>query len=133
MYDRKIAEYVEAIRANAHESDPFHSPDPIAFTYTFTGVLYWLMPENVIEEHEDEVCEVMDQLVDTIVGFDGSSWSRSRMDCVGWIYFFLQELNLEHGYHGSRLRALGRTLSLSDNFNNFFGIDFELVPPLYSC
>ena len=73
-YDRKIAEYVEAIRANADEADPLHLPDPLAFISIFTEVLFWLVPKDIVPGHEDEICGVMDGLVDMIVALDDSSW-----------------------------------------------------------
>ena len=124
---------MQAIRANADESDPVHSPDPIAFIYVFARVLWGLVPEDVVERRKDEIYEVMDELAGIVVELDGSSWSRSHSECVGWSYLFIQGLDLEHGHLDSRLRALGRTLSHSDTFKYIYAIDFELRPPFNSC
>ena len=91
------------------------------------------MPEDVVERREDDIYEVMGELAGIIVNFDGSSWSQSRSKCVWSTYCFIQILDLQHGHLGSKLRALGLTLSLPDNYEKFFNIDFEQDLPLHSC
>ena len=83
--------------------------------------------------HEDEIYEVMDELAGIIVELNGSLWSQSRSKCLGWTYNFINILNLQHGHLGSKLRALGLTLSLSDGLKEFFNIDFGQDLPLHSC
>ena len=131
--DRKIGECVEAIRANADSSDPVRSPDPIAFIYVFAEVLIGLVPRDVVRRREDEIYEVMDELAGIVVKFDGSSWSQSRSLCVWLMYRFIQTLDLQHGHLGSKLRALGLTLSLSDRYKEFFNTGFEQNLPLHLC
>ena len=121
------------IRANADESDPVRSPDPIAFIYVFSIVLDCLVPEDVVRRRKDEIYEVMDELAGIVVKFDGSSWSQSCSECVWWTYRFIQMLGLQHRHLGSKLRALGLTLSLSKNNKELFNIDFEQHLPLHSC
>ena len=130
--DGKIWECVEAIRANADESDPVRSPDPIAFISVFAIVLDRLVPEDVVRKHKDEIYEVMGELAGVLVELDGSLWSQSRRECLGWTYSSINVLDLQHGYLGSKLRALGRTLSLPYYYKTDYEIDFELRPPLHS-
>ena len=73
---------MEAIWANADESDPVHSPDPIAFIYIFGIVLERLVPWDVVRRHADEIYEVMGELVGIIEEEDGSSWLHSRKICL---------------------------------------------------
>ena len=124
---------MEAIRANADESDPVRSPDPIAFVYVFAIVLNCIVPRDVVRRREVEIYEVMGELAGIIVNFDGSSWSQSRSKCVWLTYCFIQILDLQHGHLGSKLRALGLTLSLSDDYEEIFNTDFEQDLPLHSC
>ena len=131
--DRKIAECVNAIRDNADESDPVRSPDPIAFIYVFAEVLGGLVPKDVVRRRKDEIYEVMGELAGIIVKFDGSSWSQSRSECVRSTYRFIPILDLQHGHLGSKLRAVGLTLSLSGGYKKLFNIDFEQDLPLHSC
>lgn len=91
------------------------------------------MPENAVKRRIDEIYEVMDEMAEITIELDRSSWSYSRRECVGYTYLYLQVLNLHHGHIGSRIRALGRTFSLSDLLQITFGADFELRPPLYLC
>ena len=121
------------IRANADSSDPVRSPDPIAFIHVFAIVLHNLVPEGVVRRRKDEIYEVMGELAGIIVNFDGSSWSQSRSRCVWSTYCFIQILDLQHGHLASKLRALGLTLSLSDEYKKLFNIDFEQNLPLHSC
>ena len=91
------------------------------------------MPRDVVRRRKDEIYEVMGELAGIIVNFDGSSWSQSRSLCVGSMYYFIQFLDLQHGHLGSKLRALGLTLSLSDSDKKFFNIGFDQALPLHSC
>ena len=129
----KIGECVKAIRDNADESDPVCSPDPIAFISVFAILLIGVVPRNVVRRRKDEIYEVMGELAGVIVHFDGSSWSQSRSECVRSTYRFIQILDLQHGHLGSKLRALGLTLSLSDDHKKLFNIGFEQNLPLHSC
>ena len=80
--DRKIRECVKAIRADADESDPVRSPDPIAFIYVFARVLWGLVPEDVVQRRKDEIYEVMSELAGIVGEEDGSSWTYSRKECL---------------------------------------------------
>ena len=91
------------------------------------------MPWDVVRRRKDEIYEVMGELAGIIVNFDGSSWSQSRSECVLWTYRFIQILDLQHGHLGSKLRALGLTLSLSDDLKRVFNVDFGQYLPLHSC
>ena len=73
---------MEVIRANADESDPVRSPDPIAFIYVFALVVDDLVPRNVVQRREDEIYEVMGELAGIVEEEDGSSWPDSRKSCV---------------------------------------------------
>ena len=92
-----------------------------------------LVPRDVVRRHKDEIYDVMGELAGTIMKFDGSSWSQSRSQCVQSTYRFIQILDLQHGHLGSKLRALGLTLSLSDVYKEFFNINFGQDLPLHSC
>ena len=91
------------------------------------------MPRDVVWRRKDEIYEVMGELAGLIVKFDGSLWSQSRSKCVWSMYYFIQRLDLQHGHLGSKLRALGLTLSLSDDYEEIFNTDFEQDLPLHSC
>ena len=91
------------------------------------------MPLDVVRRRKDEIYEVMGELAGIIVNFDGSSWPQSRSQCVWWTYHSIQILDLQHGHLGSKLRALGLTLSLSNNNKELFNIHFEQDLPLHSC
>ena len=121
------------IRENADSFDPILSPDPITFISVFVVVMYNLVPKDVVRRHEDEVYEVMSKLAGIIVEHDGSLWSLSRSQCLWSMYRLIQALHFQHGYLGSKLRALGCTLSLPEYYKVYFEIDFELQPPLHSC
>ena len=82
------------------------------------------MPSDVIGRRKDEIYEVMGELAGVIVHFDGSSWSQSRSECVRSTYRFIQILDLQHGHLGSKLRAVGLTLSLFNNRKDLFNINF---------
>ena len=122
--DIKISECVEAIQANAHKSDPVRSPDPISFINVFAIVLINLVPRDIVRRRKDEIHDVMGELAEIIVKFDGSSWSQSRSECVRSTYRFIQILDLQHGHLGSKLRAVGLTLSLFNNRKDLFNINF---------
>ena len=83
--DRKIEECVEAIRANADDSDPVRSPDPIAFIYVFAIVLDVLVPEDVIRRCRGEIYEVMGELAEIVVEGDELSWAHSHKQCVEYM------------------------------------------------
>ena len=89
------------------------------------------MPLHLIEGHEEEIYEVMGGLAEVIVELDGSSWSDSRKESVVWMYGWFQRLHLEHGHLGSKIRALGRTLSVPGILERL--VRFELQQPLHSC
>ena len=92
-----------------------------------------LVPRDIVRRRKDEIHDVMGELAGIIVKFDGSSWSRSRSECVRSTYRLIQILDLQYGHLGSKLRALGLTLPLSDNFKELFNTDFEQDLPLHSC
>ena len=94
--DRKIGQCVEAIRANADESDPVFSPDPIAFIYVFARVLWGLVPEDVVRRRKDEIYEVMGELAGIVVEEDDSSWLYSRKECVEWASRHFWRVDLEY-------------------------------------
>ena len=94
------------IRANADESDPVRSPDPIAFIYVFAIVLWRLVPRDVVQRREDEIYEVMSELAGIIGAEDVSSWKHSRKKCLKSAYnFALRDQNLK-----TRLKTLVLTL-----------------------
>ena len=70
------------IRANADESDPVRSRDPIAFIYVFAYVLWGLVPEDVVQRRKDEIYEVMGELAGIVEEEDASPWSNSRKRCI---------------------------------------------------
>ena len=88
---------------------------------------------DVVRRRKGEIYEVMGELAGIVVKFDGSSWSQSRSKCVWSTYRSIQILDLQHGHLGSKLRALGLTLSLSEGLEEFFNIDFDQDLPLHSC
>ena len=95
--DSKIGECVEAIQANADSSDPVRSPDPIAFIYVFAIVLDWLVPEDVVWRHKDEIYEVMGELSEIVIREDDvSSWRYSREECVERASRHFWKLNLRY-------------------------------------
>ena len=77
-------------------------------------VLHRVVPGDVVWRRKDEIQEVMSELAGVIVELNGSLWSRSRRQCIEWTYDFMQYLDLQHGHLGSKLMALGRTLSPPD-------------------
>ena len=91
------------------------------------------MPWDVVRRRKDEVYEVMGELVGIIVKFDGSLWSQSCSKCVWSTYRSIQILDLQHGHLGSKLRALGLTLSLSNYYKGGFGVGFKQNLPLHLC
>ena len=91
------------------------------------------MPLHLIADHEEEIHEVMGGLAEIIVELDGSSWPNARQQCVVWMYDWIRGLDLEHGHLGSKLRALGRTLPVSDVLKKAAGVHFDLQQPLHSC
>ena len=96
-------------------------------------MLFGLVPLDVVWGRKGEIYEVMGELAGIIVNFDGSLWSLSRSQCVWLTYRFIQLMDLQHGHLGSKLRALGLTLSQSDGFKELFNIDFGQYLPLHSC
>ena len=92
-----------------------------------------LVPRDIVRRRKDEIHDVMGELAEIIVKFDGSSWSRSRSECVRSTYRFIQILDLQYGHLGSKLRALGLTLPLSNNNRECFNIDYDQDLPLHSC
>ena len=84
-----------------------------------------LVPRDVVWRRKDEIDDVMGELAGIIMKFDGSSWSQSRSQCVWSTYRFIQILDLQHGHLGSKLWALGLTLSLSKNNKELFNIDSD--------
>ena len=105
----------------------------MAFINVFAMVLVGLVPRDIVLRRKDEIHDVMGELAGIIVKFDGSSWSHSRSLCVWSMYDFIQRLDLQHGHLGSKLRALGLTLSLSNYYKEDFTIDFQQDSPLHSC
>ena len=91
------------------------------------------MPKHVVERHNEEIYKVMSELAGVLVELDGSSWSRSHCKCVEHTYASIKGLNFEHGYLGSKLRALGRTLFFPYRLENLLNTDPELQSPLHSC
>ena len=85
---------VKLIRANADESDPVCSPDPIAFIYVFAIVLIALVPLDAVRRCEDEIYEVMGELAGILGEENGSSWTYSRKQCVEYtcLHFNLSAL-----------------------------------------
>ena len=120
--DEEIKGWVKKIQYTAKQSDPVRSPDPIAFINVFAIVLINLVPRDVVRRNKDEIHDVMGELAGIIVKFDGSSWSQSRSECVRSTYRFIQILDLQHGHLGSKLRAVGLTLSLFNNRSTFQSI-----------
>ena len=89
------SEGVEAIRANADESDPVRSPDPIAFISVFAIVLGWLVPEDVVQGCKGEIYDVMGEFAGIVVEENGSSWPYSRRACVEWARIHFRRVDLE--------------------------------------
>ena len=133
MGDEKIEIIIEAIQARVEESDPVRSPNILAFICVFAMVLRDVLPLDVVQRHRDGICEVMDEFAGIITEFDGSAWPVSHRECVRWAYRVFKSLELEHVHVSSKLRALGRTLSLSPFDMIPPDVDFELHPPIYSC
>ena len=103
-----IRECVKLIRANADESDPVCSPDPIAFIYVFAIVLIALVPLDAVRRCEDEIYEVMGEMAGIAVEEDASSWTGSRKECLKSAYYSaLMDPNLE-----PKLKRLVCTLDL---------------------
>ena len=107
--DRKIGECVKAIRANADESDPVRSPDPIAFINVFTEVLRGLVPEDVVERHRGEIYEVMDELAGIAVEEDTSSWAHSHQTCLKYACVHFDQSALVDSNLRPKLTSLVRT------------------------
>ena len=99
------------IRANADESDPVHSPDPIAFIYVFATVLDDLVPFDVVRRRKDDIYEVMGELAGIFKEEDGSSWTHSRKECVEWTCRHFFGLSLVDKKLRPRLTKLVRTWS----------------------
>ena len=97
------------IQANADESDPVRSPEPIAFISVFAAVLYGLVPKDVVQRCEDEICEVMGELAGIFKEEDGSSWTYSRKECVEWTCCRFFGLSLVDKKLRPRLTNLVRT------------------------
>ena len=95
-------------------------------------MLHGLVPKDVFRTHEDEIYEVMDELAG-IVELNGSSWSQFHSESIVRTYISIRALNFEHGYFGSKLRALGRTLPFPDYIQNPFNTDPRLQLSLHSC
>ena len=93
----KIREFVRVIRANADESDPVRSPDPIAFISVFAAVLYGLVPKGVAQRFEDEIYKVVCELTEITKGADWQSLTESHKRCVESIDLSFWELYLRHG------------------------------------
>ena len=108
--DRKIGECVEAIRANADESDPVRSPDPIAFIYVFARVLIGLVPLDVVRRRKDEIYEVMGELAGIVMEEDTSSWPCSRKECLEYACTHFLVTDLEDTKLIHELTKLVRTL-----------------------
>ena len=104
-----IGQCVEAIRANADESDPVRSPDPIAFIYVFALVLWGLMPWDVVRRREDEIYEMMGELAGIFKEEDGSFWTHSHKECVEWTCRHFFGLSLVDKKLRPRLTNLVRT------------------------
>ena len=107
--DGKIGECVEAIRANADESDPVRSPDPIAFIYVFARVLWGLVPRNVVWRRKDEIYKVMGKLAGIFGEEDGSSWSDSHKECTNQARGQLGYIQLEDPKLIPKLTSLAHT------------------------
>ena len=85
------------IRTNADESDPVRSPDPIAFISVFAAVLYGLVPKDVAQRFEDEICKVVCEFTKITKGADWQSLTGSHKRCVESISLSFWELYLRHG------------------------------------
>ena len=109
MDDSNIGKCVEAIRANADESDPVRSPDSTAFIYVFAVVLIGLVPADVVLRRKDEIDEVMGELAGIVEEVDGLSWTTSYRRCVEQICFHFWFLSLEDTNLRPKLRRLGAT------------------------
>ena len=107
--DRKIGECVKAIRANADESDPVRSPDPIAFIYALGSVLIDLVPGDVVRRRKDEIYEVMGELAGIVGEEDRSSWKHSRRECVEYMCLSFHYTDLADTKLIPQLTKLGRT------------------------
>ena len=112
--DRNIEDCVKAIRANANESDPVCSPDPIAFIYVFAIVLHLQVPLDVVQRNKDKIYDAMGELADIIKEEDGSSWTNSRKGCVLLACFWLQLQDLKDPKLRPKLNKLRATWD-SDN------------------
>ena len=94
------------IRANADESDPVRSLDPIAFVYVFAEVLRGLVPRDVVRRRKDDIYEVMGELAGIFGEEDASSWTNSRKNCLRDAYSLaFEDPNLD-----PKLERLVRTL-----------------------
>ena len=100
---------MEAIRANADESDPVRSPDPIAFIYVFAEVLWGLVPRDVVRRRRGEIYEVMGELAGIAVEEDTSSWPHSRKEYLEFACFHFHRTDLADAKLRPMLTKLVRT------------------------
>ncbi|KAK7689221.1 hypothetical protein QCA50_007912 [Cerrena zonata] len=68
--------------------------DPVVFISTFAEALRSFIPRSVRQEHRDILVKVMGEVANILTVTDGSSWSRSRRECVEWIHGRLFEMDL---------------------------------------
>lgn len=107
--ENKISEYVREIRIGADRSDPVLAPDPIAFTSVLAEALHCLVPKTVVIEHKDDIDMVMNELAEIITETNGSSWPKSRKDCLEGICIDLHDMNLVDSHIMPKLMALAES------------------------
>ena len=74
-------------------------------------MLYWLVPEDVIRRHEDDIYEVMGELAEILRNDDDdtSSWPDSWRECFEWAYYYFFHRDLADLNLIPRLKMLGDT------------------------
>ena len=106
---RKIADCVTRIRQGPDPFGVLVNPDPIPFIYTFSLILYNLVPKPLIERHQDDIIKVWGELARLLPDLDGSSWTRYRRVCVEEICRHLQVKDIADQVLRPKLRVLGTT------------------------
>ena len=100
---------MNAIRDN--ESDPVHSPDPIAFIYVFARVLGGLVPSGAVATRKGDIYGVMNELGKIVTHSNTKKQSHSRRECINWICALFSFLHLDNQ---NRNRALVTLINCSD-------------------
>ena len=112
------------IRAKANPSDPIHLQDLIAFIYVFAIVLRGAVPRKIVQEHKDDIYDVMDELVGIVEEEDVLSWPSSRKECVESASRHFQMVNLQDHHLVSGLIKLVHTWNPQWSFRSYPSVPY---------